>query len=287
MATVWALCKRNLVEFVRNRTRLIFTLVFPFFFLFVFSEIFTQFIPADIPGLNAEPIVVALVGMVIATVFEFSLRIASSTIDDMLSGFMREVLVSPVSRFSVAMGQFLSSAIIATLQGFVVLLVGVIIGFRVQSIWTVFAVLGAMVFVGFVFAGFGLFVATRTKSIQTFQILSMAIQMPMLFLSGAYFPLNSLPSTLRIITLLNPLTYAVAFFRAVSLELMGAPTELMLAPGINVALEIGNFVVTPWISALFLFGFGALFLFLSTFAFMRTDFSKMSRNAGDDLSGEM
>jgi len=278
------LCVRNLREFVRNKTRLIFSLVFPFFFIFIFSEIFAAFTPDEIPGFNIDPISLMLAGMVIATVFEFSLRIASSTIDDMLSGFMREVLVSPVSRLSVAVGQFLSSAIISTLQGFVILLVGVIIGFRVESFVTVFWIIGAMVFVGFAFSGFGLFIATRTKSIQTFQILSMAITMPMLFLSGAYFPVSSLPTSIQFLSRFNPLTYAVIFFRSVSLEFMDAPIEVLRY--LDLAIDIGPVTITPWLAALILTGFGALFLLLSTFAFMKTDFSKMSRNAGDSIDNE-
>jgi 5-methyltetrahydrofolate--homocysteine methyltransferase len=58
-----------------------------------------------------------LAGIVIATVFQFSLSISSTTISDMASGFMKEVLVSPVSRLSIAGGQFLSGAVIGTIKG--------------------------------------------------------------------------------------------------------------------------------------------------------------------------
>ena len=121
MATAFALCGRNLKDFVRNKTRLAFSIIFPFFFIYVFSAIFENFV-ADAP-IDIEPIFIMLAGIAIATVFDVTLRISSSTIDDMSSGFMKEVLVSPVSRLSVASGQFLSGAVIGTLHGLLIMLV--------------------------------------------------------------------------------------------------------------------------------------------------------------------
>ena len=274
MHTVFALCLRNLKDFVRNRTRLIFSIVFPFFFIYVFSAIFrSEYIE--------NPISFMLAGIAIATVFDVTLRISSSTIEDMTSGFMKEVLVSPVSRLSVAGGQFLSGAVIGTIQGLIILLGGIFLGFRVTSPMTVLYMILAMMFVGFVFSGFGLFLATNTKSTQTFQIVSVAITMPMTFLSGAYIPFSLLPRELTIIGYFNPLTYAVALFRTISLERMDAPQAQLVAE--ELALDIGGFVVTPFFSALFLLAFGLLFLFLSTLSFARTDFSRVSRGAGEDI----
>jgi len=274
MQTVWALCVRNLKDFVRNKARLVLTLVFPFFFIYIFSAIFQM-------GDLENPISVMLVGIAIATVFDVTLRISSSTIEDMASGFMKEVLVSPVSRLSIAGGQFLSGALIATIQGLIILLGGVFLGFRISQPITVLYIILAMMFIGFVFAGFGLFLATKTKSTQTFQIVSVAITMPMTFLSGAYIMFNMLPRIPQIIGYFNPLTYAVSFFRAVSLEGLHASQYEQLREGM--AIQIGDFVVTPLISALFLLGFGALFLLLATWSFVKTDFSKVSRGAGEAI----
>ena len=280
MQTVLALCTRNLKEFVRNKTRLIFSLIFPFFFIYIFSEIFT-----GVGGGSVDSISYMLAGIVIATVFEFALRISSSTIDDMLSGFMKEVLVSPVSRLSIAMGQFLSSAIISTLQGFVILIVGFVIGFRIAEPITIVYIIFAMIFVGFVFAGFGLWLASITKSIQTFQIVSMAITMPMMFLSGAYMPIQMLPDTLQHVARFNPLTYTVMLFRGISLEQMGASRDVLLQ--LELAMQVGNFTITPWMAIPILAAFGTIFLLLSTLTFTRVDFSRMSRNSGDSLDGDM
>jgi len=100
MNTVFALWKRGLKAFIRNKTGLIFSLIFPFFFVYVFGAIFKN-------DFIENPIAYMLSGVIITTVFESSLNLASSTVDDMVSGFMKEVLVSPAKRIAVAMGQLL------------------------------------------------------------------------------------------------------------------------------------------------------------------------------------
>ena len=272
--TILALCIRNLKAFIRDRTRLFFSILFPFFFVYIFSAIFRNESISD-------PVPYMLVGIIIATVFETALRISASTIDDMTSGFMKEVLVSPVARVSVAAGQFLSSAVIAAVEGFIILVVGFFVGFKVTSVLTLVYVTLLMIFVGLVFAGFGLFIATNTKNIQTFQIVSMAITMPMTFISGAYIPFSLLPKTLVYVGYFNPMTYAVALFRTVALEKTSLSSEELLAE--QLALQIGGIVVMPWLAMLILFVFGLLFMVLSTLTFVRTDFSRMNRNKANSI----
>ena len=274
MRTIYALWLRNIRAFVREKARLVFSIAFPFFFIFVFGSIFkNEFIE--------NPVNYMLAGMIIATVFDFSLRISSSTIDDIISGFMKEVLVSPIPRTSIAVGQFLSSATIATLQGLLILVVGFFIGFRVTSPFTFITILLAMIFVGIVFAGFGLYLAATTKNTQTFEIVSMAIVMPMTFISGAYIPFSLLPKALAYVGYFNPMTYAVALFRTIALEKTNAAQAELISEGL--ALQIGNFTVTPLIAFLFLACFGFLFLALSTITFINLDFSRMNRNKNDSI----
>ena len=274
MAVIFALWMRNLRAFVRNRTALIINLVFPFFFLFIFAEVFR------IDNIE-NPVTFMLAGIIIATVFDSSLRMASSTINDMTSGFMKEVLVSPISRVTIAIGQFLAAATVATLQGMLIFAAGFAVGLRISSPLTVLWVILAMILVGLVFAGFGLFIATKAKNIQTFQSISLALTMPMSFISGAYIPFAMLPEPLVWVGRFNPLTYAVAFFRTIVLERFDAPIdELVLG---ELAIDIQGFIISPMGAAGVLLIFGALFLVLSTHSFMRVDFSKMSRNAGDSM----
>lgn len=272
MSTIFALWIRGLKAFVRNRTGLAFSLIFPFFFVFVFSSIFkTNYID--------NPVAYMLSGVIITTVFESALNLASTTVDDMVSGFMKEVLVSPARRLSVAMGQMLSAATVATLQGLMILVVGLFIGIKFTSWKTPFYILLTMICIGIVFSGVGLFMATKVRNGQTFQIIKATVTMPLTFLSGAYIPLSMLPASLQFVAYLNPMTYATAFFRMVALEKTGLSTAELLNEGLVVS--INGFVITPFLTFIIIVGIGLVFLLLATLSFIKTDFSRLSRSATD------
>ena len=272
MNTVFALWKRGLKAFIRNRTGLIFSLIFPFFFVYVFGAIFkNEFI--------ANPIAYMLSGVIITTVFESSLNLASSTVDDMVSGFMKEVLVSPAKRIAVAMGQLLSAATVATVQGILILIIGLFIGIKFTTWTTPIYILFAMIFVGLAFSGVGLFLASIVRSGQTFQIVKTAVTMPLTFVSGAYIPISMLPNTLKYVAYLNPMTYATAFFRMIVLEKTNLSTAELVKEGL--AIDINGFVVTPIMSFAIIVTIGFIFLILSTNSFVKTDFSRVNRSSSD------
>jgi len=273
MNIIIALWFRNLKIFARNRVQLIFTIIMPFFFLYVFSAIFKN-------DKIENPVNYMLAGIVITTVFQTALSIATSTIEDIVSGFMKEVLVSPVRRIQIAVGQLLSAATIATLQGIIILIIGYFIGLKFTSIITPFAVIGVMAAVGLVFSGLGLFLAALVKNSQTFQIVQTAITMPLTFLCGAYIPLSLLPKTLQYFAYINPMTYTTAFFRTIILEKTALSTDQLIAE--QLAFKIGNFVITPLVSMAIVLIFGIIFLLLSTFVFSKVDFSKINRSKNKD-----
>jgi len=272
MNTVFALWKRGLKAFVRNKTGLIFSLIFPFFFVYVFGAIFKN-------DLIENPIAYMLSGVIITTVFESALNLASSTVDDMVSGFMKEVLVSPAKRVYVAMGQLLSAATVATLQGILILIIGLFIGIKFTSWKTPLLVLVSMIFIGIVFSGVGLFLATKVRNGQTFQIVKTAVTMPLTFLSGAYVPLSMLPGSLKFAAYFNPMTYATAFFRMIVLEKGDLPVSQLIKEGLVV--EINGFAITPIMTFGIILVIGLVFLLLSTISFVKTDFSRLNRSATD------
>ncbi len=272
MNTIIALWIRGLKAFIRNKTGLIFSLIFPFFFVYVFGAIFKN-------DFIENPIAYMLSGVIITTVFESSLNLASSTVDDMVSGFMKEVLVSPAKRIAVAMGQILSAATVSTVEGILILVVGLFIGIRFTDWTTPLYILISMMSIGIVFSGVGLFMASKVRNGQTFQIVKTAVTMPLTFLSGAYIPLSMLPGTLRYVAYINPMTYATAFFRMVVLEKTNQPTANLIKE--ELAIKINGFIVTPIMSFGIILAIGAVFLLLSTISFVKTDFSRLNRSATD------
>ncbi|MBW8348765.1 ABC transporter permease [Bacillus sp. IITD106] len=271
MRIIAALWFRNVKLFARNRVQLVLMFIMPFFYLYLLSTIFKS-------AYISNPIHYVLAGIVIIVVFQTSLNIATSTIDDIVSGYMKEILVSPVKRIQIAIGQILSSTTIATFQGILILIVGYFIGMRYTSLLTPIAIIASMILIGLVFSSFGLFIATCVKNAQTFQIVSIAVTTPITFLCGVYVPLSLLPNGLAILALFNPMTYATAFFRTLSLEKMSLSQDQLLAE--QLAFQIGHFFITPQMSIILVLLFGILFLMLSTIAFTKVDFSLIKRANG-------
>ncbi|MNZ88546.1 Inner membrane transport permease YadH [compost metagenome] len=271
MQIIAALWLRNVKLFVRNRVQLVLIIVMPLFYIYLLSAIFKS---ASI----GNPINYVLTGIVMIVVFQTSLNIATSTIDDIVSGYMKEVLVSPVKRIQIALGQILSSTTIAAFQGIVILIIGYFLGMRYTSVMTPLAVLASMLVVGLAFSAFGLYLAASVRNAQTYQIVSVAITTPITFLCGVYVPISLLPEGLQYIALLNPMTYAAVFFRTLSLEKMSLPADELIAE--QLALKIGDFIIMPQMGIWVVAAFGILFLLLSTIAFSKVDLSAISRSAG-------
>lgn len=269
MQVIGALWLRNVKLFLRNRVQLVLILIMPFFYLYLLSNIFKSVFVSN-------PIPYVLAGIVIIVVFQTSLNIAATTVEDIVSGYMKEVLVSPVKRMHIAIGQILSSTTVAAFQGILILLAGYFIGMKYTSMVTPLAAISFMIFTGLVFSAFGLFLAAIVKNTQTFQILTTAITTPITFLCGVYVPLSLLPDGLQYLAMLNPMTYAAAFFRAVSLEKMSLSTDELLAE--QLAFQINDYVITPQMGIIIVLSFGILFLILSAFVFSNVDFSKMKRS---------
>ncbi|MGG3892153.1 ABC transporter permease [Metabacillus fastidiosus] len=272
MRVITALWCRNVKLFIRNRVQLILIVLMPFFYVYLLSNIFKS-------TYVSNPVNYVLAGIVIIVVFQTSLNIATSTIDDIVSGYMKEILVSPVKRVQIAVGQIMSATTIAVLQGIIILLAGYFTGMKYSSVITPFAIIGFMIFVGLVFSSLGLFLAASIKNSQTFQIVSVAITTPVTFLCGVYVPLSLLPKSLQFIALFNPMTYAAAIFRTLSLEKMSLPAEELIAE--QLAFEAGGFIITPQVSIFIILAFGILFLFLSTIVFTKLDFSAINRVKGN------
>ena len=139
---------------------------------------------------------------------------ALSIVRDREFGFLREMLVAPVSRTSLVLGKTVGGATVAAAQGTIMLVLAPLVGIHLTPILVV-EMIALELLMAVAMTTFGVFVASRIQKMESFQVVMQMLLMPMLFLSGALFPLNGLPGWLTVITRLNPLTYAVAPFRQV------------------------------------------------------------------------
>jgi len=262
-----AILMRNLIKFSRDRMRLIFTLFMSGIFLFIFSFV-TRSTAA---GLD-HPMNYLISGIIIMTVFQTALNNSMNILEDITSGFMKEILVAPIARWQIATGQVLSSTTIAVLQGCIIIIIGLFMGLKIDLLHGVLMA-GLMCLVGLTFSSLGLFLAAVTKESTNFQLLIMLVSFPLIFLSGAYIPTTMLPAIVKPIVFLNPLTYATSSFRFLALHMDTLPRAALIKAG--VAFSIHGVTVMPQMGAALMLCLGAVFFALCVNNFGKADFSRV------------
>ena len=151
-------------------------------------------------------------------------------------GFLKETLVAPVSRVHVMFGRVLGGATTSMLQGVLVLVLALFLGFRPYAWYLVPAALLVAVLFAFLFAAFGMWLGTMVRDMQAFPLIINFVVMPMFFLSGAVFPLGKTASALKIVAAIDPMSYGVDALRAL---LTGtAHFNLALDLGVTVGLAL-------------------------------------------------
>jgi ABC-2 type transport system permease protein len=205
---VW---ERELIRYVRNRTRIVSGLMQPVLFLFVLGYGMSGLVGTT-GGFNFRQFVFP--GVVAMSVVMTAMFSAISIVWDREFGFLREMLVAPVSRTALVLGKTAGGATVAAVQGTIMLVLAPLVGVHLTPL-LVLEVIGLELLMAVAMTTFGVFVASRIQKMEAFQVVMQMLLMPMLFLSGALFPLNNLPTWLSVITRFNPLTYAVAPLRQV------------------------------------------------------------------------
>ncbi|MET8144454.1 ABC transporter permease [Sphaerisporangium sp. NPDC005288] len=224
---------REMLRFVNDRTRMVSTLVQPVLWLFVMGTGLSTLVSRG-PGEGVDFRTFIYPGVIAMTVITTAMFSAGSIVWDREFGFLREMLVAPVSRASIVIGKCLGGGIVATAQGVIILALAGLVHVP-YSPALILTLLGEMFLASFTITAFGVSLAARMKNMQSFfGIMQMAI-MPMIFLSGAMFPLANLPAWLAVLTKINPLTYAVDPMRhAVFSHLNVSPRAVeALNPGVH------------------------------------------------------
>jgi ABC-2 type transport system permease protein len=254
MLMVW---RRDIIRLFRMPTRLISGVAQPILFLFVLGAGLENAIGArGAAGVDYQQYLFP--GILAMSVLTSSLFSAIAIVWDREFGFMREMLVAPVSRWSLVFGKALGGGSVSVMQGVVLLVTAPIVGvsFTVSS----FAqMLGMLLLLAFALTSFGIVIASRMQRMESFQMVMALVMQPMLFLSGAIFPLRSLPDWLGVITRLNPATYGVDGIRRVVL------------PHSTQQLTIFDWAVPLWADALITLGFGTAMLLLAVRLFGKTE----------------
>jgi len=203
---VYVMWLRQIKRFFRAKSRIVASIVQPLFFLFILGAGFNRAIIPGMTGNYIEFLAPAIVGMAIL----FSSMFAGiSVLWDKQFGFLQEVLVAPVSRFSIIAGRTLGGATTALFQGSLVVILSLFLGIQFLSPFHVLLTIVMMIVIACTAVGFGLILASRISDFQAFPLIMNIVIMPLFFLSTAFFPLEGLPSQMQPVVLFNPLFYMV------------------------------------------------------------------------------
>ena len=209
IATLWW---REMVRFCRQRSRLVGAFAQPLvFWLLLGSGLSPSFRPPGTP--EGTGYVEYFYPGIIALVLLFTAIFATiSVVQDRREGFLQGVLVAPVARWSIVLGQALGGTTLALLQGVLFLLLAPFAGISLTPL-SVLSVVAVMFLVSFGLTNLGLVIAWRMDSTQGFHAIMNLILIPIWLLSGAFFPASGVPPWLEWMMRLNPLTYGMAALR--------------------------------------------------------------------------
>jgi len=222
---------REILRLLGQKPRLVASIATPLLFFGLFGAGFNRLVGQLLPGIDL--IQFMFPGVVAMTVIMPSVFTGMSVVWDREFGFLREVLVAPLSRTGIALGKITGGALVATGEGLLVLLLGPLVGVSLGLA----QILGAVLLMGLlatVLSAFGILIGIRISSQEAFQTVMALVVFPILFLSGVFFPVDATPGWLSVVSKLNPATYGVDAIRQV---ILAAPAGALSPTG---ALPTGH-----------------------------------------------
>lgn len=211
---------RDVAKFLRDRTRLVASLIFPI----IFVAILGGSLQANI-GLSAgyDFLVFTFTGVFAQTLFLSSTQGVISLIEDRESDFSQEIFVAPISRYSIVLGKILGESLVALVQGAVVILFGLLIGVPLTFVQVLGLIPVALV-VCLLGGAFGVLILGNISSQRAANQIFPFVVFPQFFLAGVFSPIKVLPLYLDILSRISPMRHAVDLARGVSIPAAGAST---------------------------------------------------------------
>src|SRR5574341_244033 len=256
--TIWL---RDVLRFLRQPTRIVGSLGGPILYLFVLGGGLASSrggagaaAGASAAGFDFRQFMFpGILGMTVLFTAMFS---AVSIVWDREFGFLKEVMVAPISRVAVALGKVAGGSTVALFQGTIILLLAPLIGVKL-TLGQIATLIGLMLALAAAMTSMGVLIAARLRSIEGFQFIMQFLLMPLFFLSGALFPLRDVPLWMDWLAKGDPVTYGVDALRGVALSNTLPDVvldQLVLHPILTNLAILAGFGLAFIIPAVWLFG---------------------------------
>jgi ABC-2 type transport system permease protein len=218
MKVIYVLWLREVKRYLRSRVQIIASLGNPILYLLVLGFGLGPVFKRAGNGDYLQFIAPGIVGMSILFTSIFS---GIGLLWDRQFGFLKEMLVAPVSRMQIMVGRTLGGSTVAVFQGLLITVICLLAGFRPTHWIAVPYAIGFMVLIAINFAALGVAIGSGLQDMQGFQLIMNFLVMPIYFLSGAFFPLTDTKGVLKYITRADPLSYGIDGMRNV----LGSPSH--------------------------------------------------------------
>lgn len=215
--TIWL---REVKRYLRAKERIISSLAMPIFWFLIFgSGMNIAMLLANAEVKYSDYIAPGIIAM--ALLFT-SVSSGVSVIWDREFGFLKEMLVAPISRTIIVIGKSLGGATTALLQGLMIIGLSALFGVKF-SLLSLVILLPVMLLISIGFVCFGLIIGSLMETLEGFQLIMNFVVMPLFFLSGVLFPIENLPYFLKVLSFLDPLTYGVDVMRNIVIGVSHLP----------------------------------------------------------------
>lgn len=210
----WVVAYRELLRFLRDRSRMAASIIFPLLFLAIFGAGFTNIVGVMTGGIDLMQFMYP--GLIAMAIVTGALAAGISVASDRENGFLREILVAPLSRTGIIIGKSVGAAAVGLTQTLLLLAVGPLLGVDLSL-----SVIGRLVPIALILSlgvsGLGILVSSYVRSQEGVQMLIQLLVFPLVFLAGVFFPVDSVPVWMEILSKANPVTYGVDAIRQVML----------------------------------------------------------------------
>lgn len=241
---------RALKKLIRNPILLFFSLFQPIIFLVLFTQLFSKF--ASVPGIFPSGISYleyATPGILLQNGFSSALQSGTSVVDELNSGMLQKMLVTPVNRSAILLGRLVTDAFRVVVQSGIILVLAYILGFRVATgAGGIVIMLVTIAFFGLAWSGISLAIGLRTRSAETVFGIGGFLTFPLLFMSTALVPQNAMPSWMANVSRVNPISFAVNAVRDLSI-----PNWFTVGDIISAFVVIGAIAIVTLGATLYLF----------------------------------
>jgi len=245
---IYVMWLREMKKYVRAKSRIIGTLIIPLLFLVFLGVGLGDLIGGGLGGMDYRSFLVpGIVGMSMIFSSTFS---GISVLWDRQFGFLKEIMVAPVSRVTIVLGRIAGGSTTSIIQGILVLIISLALGFASVSALSFVISIVFMILISMTFIGFGLVLASKMRDMQGFGFIMNLIIFPLFFLSGALFPIQNMPGWLAAVSYIDPLTYGVDGLRGAMIGISMFPLLLDVAV---------------------LMGFSAVMIILGSYFFNKSD----------------